>query len=295
MERKSKAAAETGIYLVIVAAILVVANVISFARLQALRHDQERALHPLQGLGAPRPRRPAARTSTIDALRDARPAQARRVHPGPHRPDERVRARRRRQVPVHDHRAEDRRASAGQAKEAGLQEAAFGEGSETGEDQALDQQGLHGHLLQVRQREGGDPDPVARAGRRASSSGSPTRSARSATAPTTSSRRSASSPARTRSSSRDANLVAAPGGRGRRPEHEGDPRAGVPLLQARGRRPPERRGRDQQGARRPHHHAARQGLHREGAAPHRPVPDAREQVASSSSPAPSTSRRATPR
>ena len=49
-----------------------------------------------------------------------------------------------RQVQVHDHRGRRPTSSAQAAKEAGLQEAAFGEGSETGEDQATIAQGYMG-------------------------------------------------------------------------------------------------------------------------------------------------------
>ena len=52
-----------------------------------------------------------------------------------------------------------------------------------------------------------------------------------------------------------------------------------PSPSTRSRSQPEDGEADRQGLRRAHHHAAAQGLHRQGAPPHRRVPDARRQVA----------------
>jgi hypothetical protein len=159
------------------------------------------------------------------------------------------------------------------AKDAGLQEAAFGDVSETGQDQATITRGFMGIAFKYGSEK--DAIPILSPDRaRASSSGSPTRSARSAIAPTTS-RRSSASHRQGRAQARRVEPRRR-AGRPPRAQHPRDHRAGAALLQVRGRRPEGRRGGDQQGAARPHRHAARQGLHREGAAADRQVPDARE-------------------
>ncbi len=79
MERKNKARAETGIYLVVVAAILVIANIISFRvykRFDTTKNERfslSKGSARLVGRGPQQgPRR--------HHLRDARPPQARGVH-----------------------------------------------------------------------------------------------------------------------------------------------------------------------------------------------------------------------
>ena len=141
MERKTKAATQTGIYLLIVAAILVVANVISFgaykrvdmtknerfslskgsARLvrDGLDKDLQADVYVTRGL----PKYDAFIQDLTDLLTEYERA-------GNHF-----------KYTVIEAKTDDERKA---AKEAGLQEATFGEGSKTGKDQALLSKGFMG-------------------------------------------------------------------------------------------------------------------------------------------------------
>jgi ABC-type uncharacterized transport system involved in gliding motility auxiliary subunit len=142
MERKSKARAETGIYLLVVAAILVVANVISYrvykrfdvtknerfslskgsARLVAtgLTRDLDLTLYVTRGL----PKHEAFIQDLTDLLNEYERASNGHLH-----------------YTIVEPKTDDERAK---AKEDGMQEAAFGEGSKTGKDQALISKGFMG-------------------------------------------------------------------------------------------------------------------------------------------------------
>ncbi|HVY45728.1 MAG TPA: GldG family protein [Minicystis sp.] len=142
MERKVKAATQTGIYLVIVAAILVVANVISFgaykridttknerfslskgsARLvhDGLKQDLQIDVYVTRGL----PKFDAFITDLTDLLNEYERAGGGKVH-----------------YSIIEPKTDEQRQA---AKDAGLQEAAFGEGSKTGKDQALISRGFMG-------------------------------------------------------------------------------------------------------------------------------------------------------
>jgi ABC-type uncharacterized transport system involved in gliding motility auxiliary subunit len=142
MERKTRARAETGIYLLIVAAILVVANLISIreskrfdvtknehfslskgsARLVAegLNKDLDLTIYVTRGL----PKHEAFIQDLTDLMNEYERASAGKFH-----------------YTVVEPKTDEERAK---AKEDGLQEAAFGEGSKTGKDQALISKGYMG-------------------------------------------------------------------------------------------------------------------------------------------------------
>jgi ABC-type uncharacterized transport system involved in gliding motility auxiliary subunit len=142
MERKAKAATQTGVYLLLVAAILVVANVISYgaykrwdttknerftlskgsARLVAegLKQDLQVDVYVTRGL----PKHEAFIQDLTDLLDEYERAGAGKV-----------------KYSVIEPKTDEQRAA---AKEAGLQEAAFGEGSETGQDQMNISRGFMG-------------------------------------------------------------------------------------------------------------------------------------------------------
>jgi ABC-type uncharacterized transport system len=142
MERKTKARAETGIYLVIVAIILVVVNVISFrtykrfdttknerfslskgsARLvgEELNKELDITLYVTRGL----PKHEAFIQDLTDLLTEYERASNGKLH-----------------YTIVEPKTDEERAK---AKEDGLQEAAFGEGSKTGKDQALISKGFMG-------------------------------------------------------------------------------------------------------------------------------------------------------
>jgi len=134
MERKFKAATQTGVYLLLVAAILVVANIISYsaykrldmtknerftlskgsARLvqEGLKQDLQVDLYVTRGL----PKHEIFIQDLTDLLDEYE-----RAGNGKFR------------YSIIEAKTDEQRTA---AKEAGLQEAAFGEGSETGQDQA---------------------------------------------------------------------------------------------------------------------------------------------------------------
>ena len=142
MERKTKAKAETGIYLLVVAAILVVANLVSFraykridvtkneryslskgsARLVAegLTKDLDVTVYVTRGL----PKHEAFIQDLTDLMNEYERAAAGKMH-----------------YTIVEPKTDDERAK---AKEDGMQEAAFGEGSKTGKDQALISKGFMG-------------------------------------------------------------------------------------------------------------------------------------------------------
>ena len=142
MERKTKAATQTGIYLAIVAAILVVANVISFgaykrvdmtknerfslskgsARLvrEGLDKDLQADIYVTRGL----PKYDAFIQDLTDLMNEYERAGNGHF-----------------KYTVIEAKTDDERKA---AKEAGLQEATFGEGSKTGKDQALLSKGFMG-------------------------------------------------------------------------------------------------------------------------------------------------------
>ena len=142
MERKNKARAETGIYLVVVAAILVIANILSFrvykrfdttknehfslskgsARLvsDGLTKDLDVTFYVTRGL----PKHEAFIQDVTDLLSEYERASNGHLH-----------------YTIVEPKTDDERAK---AKEDGLQEAAFGEGSKTGKDQALISKGFMG-------------------------------------------------------------------------------------------------------------------------------------------------------
>src|SRR5580704_11632126 len=142
MERKTRARAETGIYLLIVAAILVVANLISIreskrfdvtknehfslskgsARLvsEGLTKDLDLTIYVTRGL----PKHEAFIQDLTDLMAEYERASGGKFH-----------------YAVVEPKTDEERAK---AKEDGLQEAAFGEGSKTGKDQALISKGYMG-------------------------------------------------------------------------------------------------------------------------------------------------------
>jgi ABC-type uncharacterized transport system involved in gliding motility auxiliary subunit len=142
MERKTKAATQTGVYLLLVAAILVVANVISYgahkrvdmtkterftlskgsARLvqEGLKQDLQIDVYVTRGL----PKHEAFIQDLTDLLDEYERAGAGKVH-----------------YALIEAKTDEQKSA---AKEAGLQEAAFGEGSETGQDQATITRGFMG-------------------------------------------------------------------------------------------------------------------------------------------------------
>ncbi len=142
MERKIKAATQTGLYLLLVAAILVVANVISFgaykrfdwtkserftlskgsARLvqEGLKQDLQIDVYVTRGL----PKHEAFIQDLKDLLDEYERAANGKLR-----------------FSIIEPKTDEQRTA---AKEAGLQEAAFGEGSETGQDQATITRGFMG-------------------------------------------------------------------------------------------------------------------------------------------------------
>ena len=142
MERKSKARAETGIYLVLIAAILIVANVISYRaykRWDATKEDRyslskgsahlvsEKLTKPLEvtfyvtrGL----PKHEVFIQDLTDLLNEYEKAGNGKFH-----------------YTIVEPKTDDEKKA---AKEDGMQEAAFGEGSKTGKDQALISKGFMG-------------------------------------------------------------------------------------------------------------------------------------------------------
>lgn len=142
MEKKNRARAETGVYLLVVAAILVVANLISFrtykrfdmtknerfslskgsARLVAegLTKNLDITLYVTRGL----PKHEAFIADLTDLMNEYERAGNGKVH-----------------YTIVEPKTDEERAK---AKEDGLQEAAFGEGSKTGKDQALISKGFMG-------------------------------------------------------------------------------------------------------------------------------------------------------
>lgn len=142
MERKAKAATQTGVYLAIVAAILVVANVISYgaykrfdmtknerftlskgsARLvrEGLKQELQIDVYVTRGL----PKQEAFIQDLTDMMNEYEQSSGGKLH-----------------YTIIEAKTDEQRAA---AKEAGLQEAAFGEGSETGQDQATITRGFMG-------------------------------------------------------------------------------------------------------------------------------------------------------
>jgi hypothetical protein len=142
MEKKTKARAETGVYLLIVAAVLAVANVISYrvykryditkneryslskgsARLVAegLSKDLDVTLYVTRGL----PKHEAFISDLTDLMNEYERAAAGKMH-----------------YTIVEPKTDEEKAK---AKEDGMQEAAFGEGSKTGKDQALISKGFMG-------------------------------------------------------------------------------------------------------------------------------------------------------
>src|SRR5262249_51054800 len=141
-ERKNKARAETGVYLLVVAAILVVANIISYraykrldttknerfslskgsAHLvsEKLNKDLDITLYVTRGL----PKHEAFIQDLTDLMNEYERASKGKLH-----------------YTIVEPKTDDERAK---AKEDGMQEAAFGEGSKTGKDQALISKGFMG-------------------------------------------------------------------------------------------------------------------------------------------------------
>ncbi len=142
MERKTKAKAQTGFYLLLVAAILVVANVISFgaykrfdmtkserftlskgsARLvrEGLKQDLQVEIYVTRGL----PKHEAFIQDLADLMGEYETASNGKL-----------------KYTIIEPKTDEQKTA---AKEAGLQEAAFGEGSETGRDQATISRGFMG-------------------------------------------------------------------------------------------------------------------------------------------------------
>ncbi|HTN86657.1 MAG TPA: GldG family protein, partial [Sorangium sp.] len=142
MERKAKAATQTGVYLAIVAAILVVANVISLSAYkridmtknerftlskgsahlvrEGLKQDLQIDVYVTRGL----PKHEAFIQDLTDLMNEYEQASNGKLH-----------------YSIIEPKTDEQRAA---AKEAGLQEAAFGEGSETGQDQATITRGFMG-------------------------------------------------------------------------------------------------------------------------------------------------------
>ncbi|WP_437908928.1 GldG family protein [Sorangium sp. So ce327] len=142
MERKAKAATQTGVYLAIVAAILVAANVISYGAYkrfdmtkterftlskgsahlvrEGLKQDLQIDVYVTRGL----PKHEAFIQDLTDLMNEYEQASNGKLH-----------------YAIIEAKTDEQRAA---AKEAGLQEAAFGEGSETGQDQATITRGFMG-------------------------------------------------------------------------------------------------------------------------------------------------------
>lgn len=142
MERKNRARAETGVYLLLVAAILVVANLVSirfYKRFDMTKNERfslskGSARLVAEGLSKPLditvyvtrglPKHEAFIQDLTDLMNEYERAGNGKVH-----------------YTVVEPKTDDERAK---AKEDGLQEAAFGEGSKTGKDQALISKGFMG-------------------------------------------------------------------------------------------------------------------------------------------------------
>jgi hypothetical protein len=141
MERKQKAKAQTGAYLAIIAAILVVANVISYSvhkrwdltknerftlskgsahLVQTLPKELQIDVYVMRGS----PKHEAFVQDLVDLMNEYEQASAGKMH-----------------YTVIEPKTEEQRT---QAREAGLQEIAFAEGSETGTDQAMVSKGFMG-------------------------------------------------------------------------------------------------------------------------------------------------------
>jgi hypothetical protein len=272
MDRKAKARAETGIYLLLVAAVLVVANVLSLgaykridmtkserftlskgsARLvsEGLKQQLQLDVYVTRGL----PKHEAFIQDLTDLMGEYERAAGGKV-----------------KYTLIEAKTEEERTA---AKDAGLQESAFGDVSETGQDQATITRGFMGIAFKYGSEKEAIPILSPDQGQGLefwiTNKIREIRDKRRQPQPEV---------RRHHRQGRDQARRVEPRRRAGRPpraQHARDHRAGAALLQVRGRRPEGRRGGDQQGAARPHHHAARQGLHREGAAQHRPVPDARE-------------------
>ncbi len=145
MERKNKARAETSVYLLLVAVILVMANVVSFgfykrfdmtkserftlskgsARLvrEGLKQDLQVDIYVTRGL----PKHEAFIQDLSDLMGEYETASGGKLH-----------------YSIIEPKTDEQKTA---AKEAGLQEAAFGEGSETGRDQATISRGFMGMAL----------------------------------------------------------------------------------------------------------------------------------------------------
>ncbi|HRI72798.1 MAG TPA: GldG family protein, partial [Polyangium sp.] len=145
MERKTKARAETSVYLLLVAVILVMANVVSFgfykrfdmtkserftlskgsARLvrEGLKQDLQVDIYVTRGL----PKHEAFIQDLSDLMGEYETASGGKLH-----------------YSIIEPKTDEQKTA---AKEAGLQEAAFGEGSETGRDQATISRGFMGMAL----------------------------------------------------------------------------------------------------------------------------------------------------
>lgn len=145
MERKTKAATQTGVYLFLVAAILIVANIISFraskridmtknerftlskgsARLvsEGLKQDLQVDIYVTRGL----PKTEAFIRDLTDLMGEYERASGGKLH-----------------YSIIEAKTEEQKQA---AKEAGLQEVMLGEGSETGQDQAMISRGFMGIAL----------------------------------------------------------------------------------------------------------------------------------------------------
>ena len=198
MERKTKARAETGIYLVIVAAILIVANIISVriykrydmtkserfslskgsARLvdDELNKDLSATVYVTRGL----PKHEAFIQDLTDLMNEYERASNGHFH-----------------YSVIEPKTDEERK---QAKDDGLQEAAFGDRT-AGKEQAVISKGFLGIAFKYGSEKEAIPSSCLQTRARGSSSWITTRSVRFAIVPTTSSKSSAWFLARTKSSS----------------------------------------------------------------------------------------------
>ncbi len=142
MERKTKAATQTGIYLLIVAAILVVANVISFSAYKRVDMTKNERFSLSKG-SARLVREGLDKELQVDVyVTRGLPKHEAFIQDLTDLMDEYERAGNGHfKYTVIEAKTDDERKA---AKEAGLQEAAFGEGSKTGKDQALISKGFMG-------------------------------------------------------------------------------------------------------------------------------------------------------
>ena len=100
MEKRKKTAVESGVLILIVAAILVAVNALSALGVYKRKDvDQDREVHAVEGQREPAPLDEAEAHGR--RLRHARPAEARRLRPRPARPPPGVQERGRRQVRLH--------------------------------------------------------------------------------------------------------------------------------------------------------------------------------------------------